>query len=102
FLLSYAISLRIPWERASKNDEQQNSKIQPLSQDSTLPAIPDNPNGKYAGKREKVTFYLTSEQADKLEELAYQHRKIKGKRINRNDIVRHLIDQCSIEWLKDL
>jgi len=87
------------FQRASKEEEQQNSRIQPLSQDSALQATSGNLNSRYT---EKITFYLSMEQTDKLEDLAYQHRKTKGKRINRNDIVRYLIDHCSIEWLKDL
>lgn len=53
-------------------------------------------------KQEKISFYLTIEQAEKLDDLAYEHKKRTGKRINRNDIVRYLIDACSIGDLKDL
>ena len=53
-------------------------------------------------KEMKVSFYLTPEQAEKLDDLAYEHKKLTGKRINRNDIVRHLIDHCSIEDLHDI
>lgn len=90
------------YQRAFKNEEQRNPEIQPLSQDSTPQTTPDKPGNRHAEKREKVTFYLNTEQAGKLDDLVYQHRKIKGKRTNRNDIVRYLIDQCSIEWLEDL
>jgi hypothetical protein len=53
-----------------------------------------------AKKDEKITFYLTSSQANKLDDLAYEHKKRTGRRINRNDIVRHLIDQCDIDSLR--
>jgi len=53
-------------------------------------------------KEEKISFYLTIEQADKLDDLAYEHKKRTGRRINRNDIVRYLIDQCSLDSLKEI
>lgn len=53
-------------------------------------------------KDEKVSFYLTAVQANKLEDLAYEHRKRTGRRINRNDIVRHLIDLCDSTSLEGL
>lgn len=57
---------------------------------------------KVAKKEVKVSFYLTPEQEQKLDDLAYEHKKHTGKRINRNDIVRHLIDHCSIENLYNI
>lgn len=57
---------------------------------------------KTVKKEMKVSFYLTPEQAEKLDDLAYEQKKRTGKRINRNDIVRHLIDHCSIENLQDI
>ncbi|HVB22102.1 MAG TPA: hypothetical protein VNG51_09180 [Ktedonobacteraceae bacterium] len=59
-------------------------------------------NGRGMKKREKVTFYLTPEQADKLDDLAYQHGKHIKKRINRNDIVRLLIDYCTLAHLAEI
>lgn len=59
-------------------------------------------NGKRMQKREQVTFYLTPEQASKLDDLAYQYGKHVKKRINRNDIVRLLIDHCTIELLDEI
>ena len=51
---------------------------------------------------QKISFYLTEDQTNKLDDLAYGYRKRTGKRINRNDIVRYLIDQCTLETLADL
>ena len=49
----------------------------------------------------KVSFYLTSEQEKKLDDLADDYRRQhEGKRINRNDIVRHLINRCTLETLE--
>lgn len=53
-------------------------------------------------KQEKISFYLTTEQAEKLDDLAYEHKKRTGRRTNRNEIVRYLIDACRIENLEDL
>lgn len=49
-----------------------------------------------------TSFYLPPEQLGKLDELAYFHNKRTGQRINRNDIVRHLIAKCTLEDLMDL
>jgi hypothetical protein len=51
----------------------------------------------------KVSFYLTPGQEKKLDDLADDYRRQHdGKRINRNDIVRHLINQCTLETLESL
>jgi hypothetical protein len=51
-------------------------------------------------QRGKVTFYLSEEQIQKLDDLVHEYnRGNKGKRINRNDVVRYLIDQCTIDLL---
>lgn len=53
--------------------------------------------------RIKVTFYLTYEQRQKLDSLVYEHNRIaRGKRINQNDIVRYLIDQCDSNILENI
>jgi hypothetical protein len=59
-------------------------------------------NSSTVKKEVKVSFYLTPEEEQKLDDLAYEHKKRTGKRINRNDIVRHLVDNCSIEDLRNL
>ncbi len=54
-------------------------------------------------ERQKVTFYLSQEQILKLDNLVYIYNsKIRGKRINRNHIIRYLIDDCTIEILAQL
>lgn len=42
----------------------------------------------------KISVYITPEQERKLDDLAYEHGKRTGKRLNRNDIVRFLIAQA--------
>ena len=69
--------------------QQQSRKVKPL-------------NSTTVKKEIKVSFYLTPEQEQKLDDLAYEHKKQTGKRINRNDIVRHLVDHCSIEDLQNI
>lgn len=51
---------------------------------------------------EKTTFYLTLSQAEKLDDLAHDHKKRTGQRINRNDIVRYLIDQATLDSLSGI
>jgi hypothetical protein len=49
-----------------------------------------------------TSFYLTPAQLRKLDELAFQLNERSDQRINRNDIVRHLVDHCSFEDLAEL
>ena len=51
---------------------------------------------------EKITFYLTAEQAEKLDDLAHDYKKQTGQRINRNDIVRYLIDLATLDSLEGI
>jgi hypothetical protein len=56
-----------------------------------------NLKGDTEEKVEKVTFYITLSQLEKLEDMVYEYKKrTKVRRANRNDIIRILIDQCSI------
>ena len=48
---------------------------------------------------EKFTIYVSAGQLDKLDELALAYRKRTGKRINRNVIMRKLIDVCDLDLL---
>lgn len=59
------------------------------------------PSSRVVGKTggEKTTFYLRPDQLDQLDELVYQYKKRTGRRINRNDVVRQLIDQADVEAL---
>ena len=61
-------------------------------------------NGRNMQKWEKVTFYLTPEQVHKLDMLVYLHNNDRNinKRINRNDIVRMLIEDCTLEKLLEI
>ena len=49
-----------------------------------------------------TSFYLTPTQLRKLDDLAYTYNGRTGKRINRNDIIRHLVDTCDIGNLQGL
>ncbi len=55
--------------------------------------------GKGAG--EKTTFYLRPDQIDKLDELVTSYKRHTGQRkgVNRNDIVRRLIDRADLSML---
>ncbi len=46
---------------------------------------------------ERTTLYLHPSQSDKLDEMALRHKKQTGKRINRSDIIRRLIDKYELE-----
>ncbi len=53
---------------------------------------------KPAGETEKTTFYLRPDQLDKLDELVAAYKRQTGQRkgVNRNDIVRRLIDRADL------
>ena len=59
-------------------------------------------DGKTVEEFEKTTFYLTAEQVEKLDDLAHDHKKQTGQRINRNDIVRHLIDRATLDQMEGI
>ncbi len=70
-------------------------------QENTLPSSIQKIDKDVANTM-KVTFYLTEEQIDKLEDLVHECRKTtKNRRINRSHIIRYLVDQCTIETLID-
>jgi len=48
---------------------------------------------------EKLTLYLLPRQSDKLDELLMQFKKRTGKRLQRNKLMRMLIDQATLDTL---
>ena len=48
---------------------------------------------------EKISFYLRPDQVDKLDELALAYKKHTGIRLNRNELVRRLIDRADLDIL---
>jgi hypothetical protein len=69
-------------------------------QDSTT--VPQREASTGLKKDKKVSFYLTRDQEDKLDNLEIEFRQRYKQKINRNEIVRHLIDQCDIDSLSNL
>ena len=55
-----------------------------------------------AAGNEKVTFYLRPDQVDKLDELVLAYKRRTGVRINRNELVRLLIDRADLDLLLDV
>jgi hypothetical protein len=68
------------------------------------PAAPGMHKEKEQQRRylKQTSFYLSPEQLLKLDSLAHTHYLQTGARINRNDIVRFLVDRCKIGDLADL
>ncbi len=50
-------------------------------------------------KWKKISVYLTSEQACKIDDLAYEYRKATGIYVNRVDIMRMLIEKALLQHL---
>jgi len=67
---------------------------------TSSPGIPQHQSAE-PEVREKVTFYLRPDQLDKLDELVLAYRRRTGKRINRNALLRQLIDQVDLSLLLD-
>ena len=69
-----------------------------------LSSASGEPTKKEAQNRnlKQTSFYLSPEQLIKLDDLAHAHYKRTGNRINRNDIVRHLVDRCQLNDIADL
>jgi hypothetical protein len=77
--------------------------VEQVQRDTVIPSHGDTDTPLSTGKKDhKTSFYLTREQIDKLDDLAYEHKKRTGQRINRNDIVRHLINRCSIDSISTI
>ncbi len=89
----------------SETVEQQHSEAGPLQYGETAQHSDSNTvtqqHRKTVKKERKISFYLTSEQERKLDNLAYDFLQRTGKRINRNDIVRFLVDQANGDLLID-
>jgi len=63
--------------------------------DGRVPAA--GPSGD--GANEKISFYLRPDQVDRLDELALAYRRRTGTRLNRNELVRRLIDRADLDLL---
>ncbi len=53
-------------------------------------------------KTHKTSFYLTSSEIKKLKDLEFAYWQRHEQPINRNDLVRYLIDGCTIDSFDDL
>ena len=74
----------------------------PATANPTSDAVEEvKPQGKTRNVK-PTSFYLTDKQLRKLDDLAYLYNGRTGKRINRNDVIRHLVDTCDIGSLHGL
>jgi hypothetical protein len=76
-----------------------NTQIQEIEaekEQSTPPILPKQDSQR---TYKPTSFYLDESQLDKLDDLSHEYKKRTGKRINRNDIVRALIDETDLEHL---
>src|SRR5438128_12122156 len=60
----------------------------------------DQPQAPAATTEQRIhkptSFYLDKEQLRKLDRLAYEYNEQKGTRINRNHIIRHLVEEVQL------
>jgi hypothetical protein len=59
----------------------------------------DTPTQEQQRTYKPTSIYLSERQLDKLDELALEYKKKSGKRINRNGIVRALVDSTDLDSL---
>src|SRR6202790_156464 len=73
---------------------------QPQNRETVKPENSENPIQDY--QVIKTSFYPTQAQLDKLDDLAGEYNKKyrrQRKKIDRQDIIRHLINKCNLEAL---
>ena len=58
---------------------------------------PTPPSQASARTYKPTSIYLDDTQLDKLDELSLEYKKRRGKRINRNDIIRALVDRTDLD-----
>jgi len=85
---------RAPSERGA-NEEHSNTVL-PQSRDTVVPQ--DRTDQE---PREKLSVYLSSDQVDKLDDLARAYRQQTRKRISRVEVVRRLIDAGDLQMVLD-
>ncbi len=77
-----------------------------IQQDDTTALPQSGTKGKTqkgsTGKTHKITFYPGPGQEDKLNELIVEYWQRHHRMLNQNDILRHLVEQCSITSLETL
>ncbi|SRR6266498_2298544 len=83
---------RAPSER--ETDEEHGNTVLPQSRDTVVPQ-----NRADRETREKLSVYLSTEQVDKLDDLAREYRRRTGKRISRVEVVRRLIDASDLQMV---
>ena len=66
------------------------------------PTAPTQEPRKEVRNFKQTSIYLTQEEIVKLDDLAHAHFKRTGNRINRNDIIRLLVDRCQLSDIADL
>jgi|GEM_PF-1831778 hypothetical protein len=88
----------------ARSTEQQSS-ITPDLRPASEPGTPEQEQKivqKQTRNVKPTSIYLTPAQLRKLDQLAYEYNEQTNKRINRNDIIRYLVDRCTLEHLRGL
>lgn len=79
---------------------QSGKKVQSVKAATEGKEVLDSETSEDEEALEKVTFYITLVQLEKLEDMVHEYKKrTRVRRANRNDIIRTLIDQSSVEDL---
>jgi hypothetical protein len=85
---------RAPSQR--ETGEEHSDTVLPQSRDTVIPQ--DRTDRE---PREKLSVYLSSDQVDKLDDLAREYRQHTRKRISRVEVVRRLIDAGDLQMVLD-
>ena len=81
---------------------QQQSEESTLQQGEEVETQYSNTAIPQEGKTTKATIYLTAELKNKLKELEIEYWNRHHKEIDRNKILRHLLEKCTIDDLEDI
>ena len=82
---------RAPQEAVEVQQQRAGAEAETPTPQETTPARP-----AIQRTYKPTSIYLDDSQLDKLDDLAHEYKKRTGKRINRNDVVRALVDQADL------
>ncbi len=78
----------------------QETTLAPEQKDTATPQssiVPQKSTKPQVSELEKLSFYLEPKQVNKVYDLVEDYRKRTGIRVNRNDIIRRIIDIAEID-----
>lgn len=82
--------------KKSQNRQSDKNKISTKTQNAMSAK---NTKTQSTEDREREVYYLTPSQVDKLDDLRIAYRKATGRRLNKQDFMRHIVDSLDLNML---